>query len=190
MIQLSAEGAKTNPDKLRSMMAAFDAHTGGCLGCPPANPRFGLPQPSFPSLPSVESVLLHQRPARPAAAFNPGNGNSRSLAGGWRRKDVLRFPRLEVVLGLNNVSMSIGRNVKSRPLSAGRQPGLPLAKYSHTLNWNVCESVGCPRVNNFKLIRSRQRQVFLLQIRNELIQAQRKLLLMIGQILFDGLGET
>src|SRR2546422_757022 len=41
MIQLSAEGAKTKPVKLRSMMAAFDGHTGGCLGCPPANPRFG-----------------------------------------------------------------------------------------------------------------------------------------------------
>src|SRR6266567_2774986 len=38
MIQLSAEGAK----KLRSMMAAFDAHTGGCLGCPPAKSALRL----------------------------------------------------------------------------------------------------------------------------------------------------
>src|SRR6266487_2480880 len=112
------------------------------------------------------------------------------LAGRRRRKDVLRFPCLEVVIGLDNVSMSIGRNVKSRPLSTGRQPGLPLAKHSHTLNWNVCESGVCPRVNNFKLIRARQRQVFLLQIRSELIQARRKLVLMICQIMFDGLGEA
>src|SRR2546426_9596245 len=107
MIQLRAAGAKTRRDKLRSMMAAFDAHTGGCLGCPPANPRFGLPQPSFLSLPSVGSVLLYQRPAQPAASFNPGNGNSRSLAGGWRRYDVLRIPGLEVVVRLDHLGGAI-----------------------------------------------------------------------------------
>ena len=112
------------------------------------------------------------------------------LAGGRGREDVLPFPCLEVVIGFNNVSMSVGRNVKSRPLSAGGEPGLPLAKYSHTLNWNVCEPVGCPCVKNFKLIRSRQRQVFFLQIRSKLIQTRRKLALMICQIMFDCLVES
>ena len=112
------------------------------------------------------------------------------LAGGRRREDVLPFPCLEVVIGFNSVSMSVGRDVKSRPLSAGGEPSLPLAKYSHTLNWNVCEPVGCPCVKNFKLIRSRQRQVFFLQIRSKLIQTRRKLALMICQIMFDCLVES
>src|SRR6266550_5137014 len=90
-------------------------------------------------------------------------------------KDVLPFPCLKVVVGFYNVSMSVGRNVKSRPLSAGGEPRLPFAKYGHTLNWNVCESVGCPCVNNFKLIRSRQRQVLFLQMRSKLVEVRREL---------------
>jgi len=54
MIQLSAEEAKTRPDNLRSIMAASDAHTGGCLGCPLAKPRSGLPL----SLRFLGSLLL------------------------------------------------------------------------------------------------------------------------------------
>src|SRR5207302_3418670 len=133
---------------------------------------------------------LKQHATRNPTIISELRFDSLLLSSRWRREDVLRFPCLEVVVGFNNLSMSVGRNVKSRPLSAGGEPGLPLAKYGHTLNWNVCEPVGCPCVKNFKLIRSRQRQVFFLQIRSKLIQTRRKLALMICQIMFDCLVES
>ena len=69
------------------------------------------------------------------------NGNSCSLAGGWRWNDVLRFPGLEVVIGLDNFYVAVGGNVNPRPFAAWRRPGLTFANQSHYLIGNIREFV-------------------------------------------------
>src|SRR5256885_642942 len=97
-----------------------------------------------------------------SAATNPTNTLEKShlLAGRWRRDDVLRFPGLEVVVGLNNIYLATGHNVNLCPFSAWRRPGLTFANQSHFLPGNICQFVVGSLVNHFKFTESRRLLLF------------------------------
>ena len=63
------------------------------------------------------------------------------LLPGWGRNDVFCLPRLKVVVRFNYLGHSVCHTVNARPLTAGCNPGLPIAKQGHRASWNAFQFV-------------------------------------------------